>query len=99
MQNKGTLTIETKQQDGNIIIIITDNGPGIPADVQPKVYDSFFTTKLAGEGSGLGLGICKRIIDMHQGSIDFTSEQGKTSFIITLPIVTTNKSPLLTAPN
>ena len=65
---------------------ITDNGSGIPLDIQPKIYDSFFTTKPAGEGSGLGLGICKRIMDKHNGSIDFTSEPGRTTFIVTLPV-------------
>ncbi len=86
MQNKGTLVIETKQQGHNIVVTISDNGSGIPIDVQPKIYDSFFTTKPAGEGSGLGLGICKRIIDKHQGSIDFVSEAGKTSFVVKLPV-------------
>jgi len=87
MQNKGTLTINTEQQAKNIIVTISDTGLGIPLDVQPKVYDTFFTTKPAGEGSGLGLGICKRIIDKHQGSIQFMSEPGKTSFIVILPIL------------
>jgi two-component system NtrC family sensor kinase len=92
MQNKGILTIETKQQANNIIVIISDTGLGIPLNVQPKIYDTFFTTKPAGEGSGLGLGICKRIMDKHQGSIEFTSEPGKTSFIVTLPILNASLS-------
>jgi len=86
MQNKGILTIETKLEAKNIIVSITDNGSGIPLDVQPKIYESFFTTKPAGEGSGLGLGICKRIMDKHSGSIDFTSEPGRTTFMVKLPI-------------
>jgi len=88
MKNKGILTIQTEQQAKNIIVTISDNGSGIPFDIQPKIYDTFFTTKPAGEGSGLGLGICKRIIDKHQGSIRFTSEPGKTSFTVILPILT-----------
>jgi len=86
MQNKGVLTIQTEQQAKNIIVTIRDTGLGIPLDVQPKIYDTFFTTKPAGEGSGLGLGICKRIIDKHQGSIEFTSSPGNTSFTVILPI-------------
>lgn len=87
MQNKGTLTIQTQQQQNNIVVTITDTGSGIPVEAQSKIYDTFFTTKSAGEGSGLGLGICKRIIDKHQGSIEFTSEPGKTSFVVVLPII------------
>ena len=86
MKNKGVLTIKTEQQANNIVVVISDTGQGIPLDVQPKIYDSFFTTKPAGEGSGLGLGICKRIIDKHDGSIEFTSKPGKTTFTVTLPI-------------
>jgi len=86
MQNKGTLTIETEKKERNIVVTISDNGRGIPYEIQPKIYDSFFTTKPAGEGSGLGLGICKRIIDKHHGSIEFTTEPGNTSFVVSLPI-------------
>ena len=87
MQNKGILTIQTEQQAKNVLVTISDTGLGIPLEAQPKIYDTFFTTKPAGEGSGLGLGICKRIIDKHQGSIEFTSEPGKTSFTVILPIL------------
>jgi len=86
MQNKGVLTIETKLEEQHIIVSITDNGLGIPLEIQPKIYDSFFTTKPAGEGSGLGLGICKRIVDKHHGTIDFTSEPGRTTFMVILPV-------------
>ncbi len=85
MENSGSLTIETALQGENIKVTITDSGSGIPEDIQSKIYDSFFTTKPAGEGSGLGLGICQRIIEKHNGSIDFTSEPGKTTFEVILP--------------
>lgn len=86
MQNKGILTIETKVKNDHLLISFTDTGTGIPETVQPKIYDSFFTTKPAGEGSGLGLGICKRIIDKHNGHIDFNSVPGTTTFTVTLAI-------------
>jgi signal transduction histidine kinase len=87
MNNKGTLTICTLRQGETILVSITDSGSGIPDEVKPHIFDSFYTTKPAGEGSGLGLGICKRIIDKHQGKIDFASEPGKTTFSVTLPVV------------
>ncbi len=86
MENSGTLTIRTLLEDDIIKVTITDNGEGIPEDIQSKIYESFFTTKPAGEGSGLGLGICKRIIDKHQGSMAFTSRPGETTFVVTLPV-------------
>ncbi|MCG8316862.1 MAG: ATP-binding protein [Pseudomonadales bacterium] len=86
MKNRGTLSIETRQEPNRIVVAITDDGPGIPEEVQPHIFDTFYTTKPAGEGTGLGLGICKRIIDKHGGSISFASKPGKTSFVVTLPI-------------
>ena len=87
MQNVGTLTIDTHREANSIIIKISDTGSGIPKEIQHKVFTSFFTTKPAGEGSGLGLGICKRIIDKHEGTISVVSEPGNTSFTVTLPIL------------
>jgi signal transduction histidine kinase len=87
MQNVGTLTIDTHREANSIIIKISDTGSGIPKEIQHKVFTSFFTTKPAGEGSGLGLGICKRIIDKHEGTISVESEPGNTSFTVTLPIL------------
>tara|TARA_R110001592_G_scaffold60360_5_gene183470 strand:- start:2298 stop:4205 length:1908 start_codon:yes stop_codon:yes gene_type:complete len=87
MQNVGTLTIETRVENNAIVVSMTDDGSGIPKEIQEKVFTSFFTTKPAGEGSGLGLGICKRIIDKHQGDISLVSRPGETTFTITLPIL------------
>jgi signal transduction histidine kinase len=66
---------------------IEDNGPGIPKDIQHKIFNPFFTTKPIGEGTGLGLAISYRIIEKHQGKLEVVSEVGKgTTFKITLPI-------------
>jgi signal transduction histidine kinase len=69
MNNQGTLEIDLKQQEENVIVRITDSGPGIPPENIPKIFKAFFTTKPAAEGSGLGLDIVKKIIDKHQGTI------------------------------
>lgn len=87
MQNIGTITIDTYTENNSIVVKITDSGEGIPTNIQEKIFTSFFTTKPAGEGSGLGLGICKRIIDKHNGYISLISEPGKTTFSIILPIL------------
>ena len=62
-----------------------DNGSGIPKEILGKIWDPFFTTKDQGEGTGLGLGIVKGIIERHRGRIEVTSEPGKTVFRIELP--------------
>ncbi len=87
MKNKGSLTISTKKQEDKVIISIQDTGGGIPKEIQDKIFDAFFTTKIAGEGSGLGLDITKKIIDKHNGKIWFESKEGSgTTFFVEIPI-------------
>jgi signal transduction histidine kinase len=68
-------------------IRIRDNGTGIPAEVKEKMFNPFFTTKPAGEGTGLGLSMSHDIIvKQHGGRIDVTTEPGRfTEFTIVLP--------------
>ncbi|MFK8182713.1 MAG: ATP-binding protein [Phormidesmis sp.] len=71
----------------HVQISIQDTGGGMPPELKHKIFDPFFTTKPVGKGTGLGLGICFKIIERHQGTIEVVSEIGKgTEFIITLPI-------------
>jgi len=86
MDYKGTLMVDTKLQDNQAIVSITDSGKGIPAEIKPKIFEPFFTTKPAGEGSGLGLDIVKKIIEKHAGVIEVESQPGKTTVTIFLPI-------------
>jgi signal transduction histidine kinase len=70
-------------------VAIADTGPGIPADVQAKLFTPFFTTKPKGKGTGLGLSICRRVADEHQGRIILESAVGKgTCFRVRVPICT-----------
>ncbi|WMW80419.1 two-component regulator propeller domain-containing protein [Undibacterium cyanobacteriorum] len=86
MDYQGILTISIKKRDNNAVVVIADTGPGIPEAIRDKIFDVFFTTKPAGEGSGLGLDIVKKIINKHHGTIHFETEIDKgTSFIISLP--------------
>ncbi|MFN3412242.1 MAG: response regulator [Exilispira sp.] len=73
-------------------ITISDNGTGIPQELQSKIFEPFFTTKQAFYGSGLGLSTVKMIVNQHNGFITFESEEGKgTSFYIYLPIFKIDK--------
>jgi signal transduction histidine kinase len=70
-----------------IRVIVSDNGPGIPDAIQTKIFDPFFTTKPVGEGTGLGLHICKQVVQRVGGMIGVQSaaEQG-ARFVVTLPV-------------
>lgn len=86
-QTPGHINIKTWNDDKWIYISIEDDGPGVPENIQEKIFDIFFTTKPMGEGTGLGLNIVHDIIvSRHKGDIKLTSEPGRTCFTITLPI-------------
>jgi C4-dicarboxylate-specific signal transduction histidine kinase len=86
MDYQGTLKIEVRQQEENLLVSITDSGKGIAPEIMPRIFDPFFTTKPLGEGSGLGLDIVKKILDKHQGKIFVESIPGHTTFTVSLPI-------------
>jgi signal transduction histidine kinase len=70
-----------------IVIDVTDDGPGMPADVTDKIFNPFFTTKVT--GTGLGLAIVRKIVDAHDGRIDVSSAtDAGTRFRVTLPVAT-----------
>jgi two-component system sensor histidine kinase HydH len=84
INNSGEITISADIKREKIIIKIHDNGPGMPSDIIPKIFDPLFTTKQT--GTGLGLTSCKTIIEQHGGHIEVESIVGKgTTFIVTIP--------------
>ena len=87
LNDGGNVTIESHLNGDMVDITIEDDGPGIAEELHEKIFAPFFTTKK--EGSGLGLNICKRIIDEHKGcSFDLRTEEGKgAAFTISLPVV------------
>jgi signal transduction histidine kinase len=84
----GRITIKTGLDVAGqeLCVDITDNGVGIPAEVQGRIFEPFFTTKAAGEGTGLGLDIVNRIIMRHRGAIRVSSQPGHTRFSVRLPV-------------
>jgi signal transduction histidine kinase len=86
----GKVRLVAAQKDGEIVISISDTGPGISEEALKHMFEKFYrvpgTEKLA-TGTGLGLSICKRIVEAHRGKIDVTSEVGKgTIFTVHLPL-------------
>jgi signal transduction histidine kinase len=80
--NRGTLTIITKEQNDTVMIIFTDDGPGIPSENLRRIFDPFFTTKEPGKGTGLGLSICHGIVTEHGGQIYAKSQLGQGATIV-----------------
>lgn len=85
MKGNGVLKISSYLEEPYVCIEIRDSGSGIKPEILDRIWDPFFTTKDQGEGSGLGLGIVKGIIEKHKGKISATSKPGETRFKIQLP--------------
>jgi signal transduction histidine kinase len=85
MNNQGTLQIDIIKLDTGVQVSFTDSGPGIPPEIIGRIFDPFFTTKAQGEGTGLGLDICKKIVERHQGNLTVDSIPGRTTFGVSLP--------------
>jgi two-component system NtrC family sensor kinase len=86
LRGKGEIVIESELLGADVMVSITDNGPGIPPEIMDRIFDPFFTTKPKGEGTGLGLGITKQIVEKHGGRIAVTSRVGATRFMVYLPV-------------
>jgi PAS domain S-box-containing protein len=87
MNNKGTITITVKNLGDRISVGITDTGSGIPDEIKSKIFEPFYTTKKAGEGTGLGLDIVQQIVEKHGAEIHLESKVGEgTTITIVLPV-------------
>lgn len=87
MDGHGTLTVRTSSDGDCLTVEIADTGPGIPPDIQGRIFEQFFTTKPVGEGTGLGLDISWRIVvNKHHGDLTVISVPGDTRFRVRLPL-------------
>ncbi len=81
----GTLTMKTLRLENAALLEVRDQGAGIPPEVQDKIFNLYFTTKKA--GSGIGLAMTYRVLQLHNGALEFETEQGKgTTFRLQLPL-------------
>jgi two-component system NtrC family sensor kinase len=85
-EDNGTISIAVKLEQKDIVIEVSDNGPGIPKKDLPRIFDPFFTTKPVGKGTGLGLSICYGIVKRMGGEIRVNSAPGAgTTFRVRIP--------------
>ncbi len=96
MSSGGTLRLTARREDTAATVEVRDEGPGIPAEIRDKVFNLYFTTKKT--GSGIGLAMTYRVLQMHHGSVDFETETGQgTTFRLCLPLTASGKAPVAEA--
>jgi signal transduction histidine kinase len=96
MPDGGELTVSARREDDMVVTEIRDQGSGIPADAQDKIFELYFTTKK--EGTGIGLAQTYQILQWHYGSVDFESVEGEgTTFRLRLPLVQSRSNSLQVA--
>jgi signal transduction histidine kinase len=85
MPDGGTLKMAARKTESAAVIEISDQGHGIPKEIQDKIFNLYFTTKKA--GSGIGLAMTYRVLQLHNGALEFETEQGKgTTFRMQVPL-------------
>jgi signal transduction histidine kinase len=82
---RGRVLVRTAREGDQARVEVEDDGPGIPAEVQPRVFDAFYTTKEVGRGPGLGLSTAFRVVAEHGGTLQFRSRPGCTVFEVRIP--------------
>lgn len=87
MVTPGTITLTTRSDSGSVELIVSDTGSGVDESLRQKIFEPFYTTKPEVEGTGLGLYLCRKIIEDHNGAITFQSQLGAgCRFTLQLPL-------------
>ncbi len=82
----GWVRIASATEEGQVLLLISDSGPGVPPGLREKIFEPFFTTKAPGQGTGLGLATARDLITRHGGTLELRLREGRTTFVIALPI-------------
>jgi len=89
----GRVELQAYVHRGDYCLQVSDNGPGIPDELKDKIFDLFFTTKPPGEGTGIGLEICRSIIERHGGSLSLLDNEVRgATFLVKIPLPRENKA-------
>jgi signal transduction histidine kinase len=86
MGGHGRIRIHAFARDGDVVVEICDDGPGMPPEVRERIFEPFYTTKPPGSGTGLGLHISHNVVGRHGGRIEVRSRPGETCFEVVLPV-------------
>ena len=80
------IEVSTTEEDGIIVMTISDSGEGIPEDIRERIFDNLFTTKGDSKGTGLGMGVCKKLVKRNSGEIRVAPEFPNTTFELKFPL-------------
>ena len=80
----GQIQVSARRELDRVVVRVSDDGPGIPPEIETRIFDAFFTTKPPGQGIGLGLEITRRLVRRYQGDIAVESRPGQTEFRVSL---------------
>jgi len=83
MRGSGRVFIAARREGNRSVIVVRDEGPGVPTELRARIFEALFTTKA--KGNGIGLALCRRICEAHQGTITLDSSEVGASFRITIP--------------
>jgi signal transduction histidine kinase len=87
MHGTGTLNVATRADGDGVVVVVSDDGPGMPPQVAARAFEAFYTTKDVGKGTGLGLDIARRIVvERHGGTITIDSRPGMTVLRVRIPV-------------
>jgi two-component system NtrC family sensor kinase len=87
MPNGGAIHIEVMRDSDHVALVVTDEGPGVPADLQDRIFEPFFTTRRGAGGTGLGLSVSLGIAESHAGTLTVDGDHGTgAAFTLRLPI-------------
>ena len=90
MPGGGELSLRTAVEDGQLLVVVRDTGPGIPPEIQDHIFHPYFSTK--DRGTGIGLALAEKLVRQHRGHLDFRTGPGGTTFSITLPVTTQTRT-------
>jgi two-component system, NtrC family, sensor kinase len=83
----GQITVRAERHDGDVVIVVEDDGPGIDQAILPRLFEPFVSTKEVGKGTGLGLAVCRGIVESVDGSIRLEEGRARgTAFVVSLPV-------------
>ena len=85
MPRNGHVEVTATRDKQRVVVRVIDDGPGIPPDVQSRMFDLFFTTKPVGKGTGIGLDLVRRLLIHNNATIEVDSIPGRTEFRVLLP--------------
>ncbi|RME41002.1 MAG: ATP-binding protein [Deltaproteobacteria bacterium] len=92
MQGRGRIDLELDQNGGLVELLVRDDGPGVPAEVAEKIFEPFYSTKSSDEGTGLGLSLCRKLVEDHGGSLDLVASDRGACFRLAFPALQEEKN-------